>query len=105
MAKPLFKIVSIRKLRQLAQNPGPEEALGLLARNIVNVLDARGEADAEAAFCEVMQDYFYNLAALSKRRYADAIALAFCEERSAFDDLWDYLKSVGVTGRTKTKKV
>ena len=47
-----------------------------------------------------MRDYFYNLSATQKRRYADAIALAFCDERDQFDELWDYLKEKGVTGRT-----
>ena len=103
MAKPLFKIISVAKLRQRAENAAPDNALGLLARNVVNVLDARGEEDAVATFCDAMPSYFYNLAPASKRRHADAIAVAFCDERSDFDDLWEFLKRSGVTGRTHVR--
>ena len=51
-----------------------------------------------AGFCKSL--YFHNLSASRKRRHADAIALAFCDERDQFDELWDYLKEKGVTGRT-----
>lgn len=44
-------------------------------------MDARGQDDAEAAFMNTMRDYFHNLSASRKRKHADAIALAFCDER------------------------
>ena len=47
-----------------------------------------------------MRDYFHNLSASRKRRHADVVALAFCDERDQFDELWDYLKAKGVTGKT-----
>ena len=43
-----------------------------------------------------MRDYFYNVSASAKRRYADAIAIAFCDDRDKFDGLWKYLKEKGV---------
>jgi hypothetical protein len=99
MAKQLFDIVSIQRLRRLGDSPGPEDALGLLAKSVVEVLDARGREDAEATFLGYMPDYFYNLAAMSKRRHADALAVAFCAKED-FDEFWVYLKKRGVTGRT-----
>ena len=80
-------------------NPGDTDALGLLAKAVVEVFDARGAEDAEATFLDRMPDYFYNLRPMSKRRYADALATAFCAKED-FDEFWEYLKKTGVTGRT-----
>jgi len=99
MAKPFFEIVSVQRLRQMGSNPGATDALGLLAKSVVEVLDARGTADAEATFLDRMPDYFHNLRPMSKRRYADALAVAFCAKED-FDEFWEYLKRTGVTGRT-----
>jgi hypothetical protein len=99
LAKQLFDIVSIQRLRQKGENPGATDALGLLAKSVVEVFDARGTADAEATFLDRMPDYFHNLRPMSKRRYADALAVAFCQKED-FDEFWEYLKKTGVTGRT-----
>jgi len=98
----LFDAISSRKLRQLAENASDDAPISMLAKTLVGILDARGEEDAEARFCELMQDYFYNMSATAKRRYADALAVALCEQKSDFDNFWGYLKSAGVTGRTRT---
>jgi Holliday junction resolvasome RuvABC endonuclease subunit len=84
----------------MARSPGSPDAFELLARTMVATMDARGQDDAEEAFMNTMRDYFHNLSANKKRRHADAIALAFCDEHDQFDELWDYLKETGVTGRT-----
>jgi hypothetical protein len=103
MAKALFQILSLAKIRRHAESGRFDEGPCLLARKLVGVLDGTGEGDAEAIFCEVMNDYFFNMGPSEKRRHADSIALAFCAEKSDFDDLWSYLKAAGVTGRTYTR--
>ena len=86
----------------MAHGPRRDDAFAILAKTITEILEARGSDDAEEAFLNTMRDYFYNLSASQKRRHADAVALAFCEERDRFDELWDYLKAKGVTGKTYT---
>jgi hypothetical protein len=103
MTKRLFDIISMQRLRQLADNPGPNDAFGLLARSVVMVLDNRGQEDAEAAFLQWLPDYFHNVSAMHKRRYADALAAAFCASKHDFDEFWEHLKKSGVTGRTTTR--
>lgn len=107
MAKRLFNIVSKEQLRHRAAQADAqsEDGLAILAAIVIAVLDARGEDEAEATFCERLQDYFYNLAASSKRRFADALAIAYCNRKESFDELWEFLKSSGVTGRTYTRPV
>lgn len=100
MARTLFDVISVDRLRRKARSPASPDAFALLARKIVEIMDARGQDDAEEAFMNTMRDYFHNLSASRKRKHADAIALAFCDERDQFDELWDYLKEKGVTGRT-----
>ena len=102
MTPTLFDIISLSRVRQMAQSPRRDDAFAILARTITEILEARGSDDAEEAFLNTMRDYFYNLSASQKRRHADAIALAFCEGRDRFDELWDYLKAKGVTGKTYT---
>lgn len=104
MAKTFFDVISVDRLRRVAQRPGRDDAFAILAKTISEILDARGPDDAEEAFMNTMRDYFHNLSASEKRRHADAIALAFCDERSQFDELWDYLKAKGVTGKTYTSR-
>lgn len=104
MATTLFDIISVNRLRRVAQRPGRDDAFAMLAKTISETLDARGSDDAEEAFMNTMRDYFHNVSASGKRRYADALALAFCDERSQFDELWDYLKAKGVTGKTYTAR-
>lgn len=104
MAKTLFDIVSVNRLRTRARNPGPTDAFGILAKTVLETLNARGSGDAENVFLNTMRDYFYNLSASAKRRHADAIAIAFCDERNQFNELWGYLKEKGVTGTTYTKR-
>ena len=67
---------------------------------MVEIMDARGQDDAEEAFMNTMRDYFHNLSASKKRRHADAIALAFCDERDQFDALWDLPEGEGRHRRT-----
>lgn len=102
MAKRLFEIVSKAQLRFHAAKADAtsQDGLALQAANVVAVLDARGEDEAEATFCERLQEYFYNMAPSTKRRFADALALAYCDRKEAFDELWDFLKVSGVMGRT-----
>ena len=100
MARTLFDVISVDRLRRKAGGPGSSDAIALLAKTITGILDARGPKDAEEAFMNTMRDYFHNLSASRKRRYADVIALAFCDERDQFDELWDYLKEKGATGKT-----
>ena len=100
MAQTLFDVISVDRLRRKARSPGSPDAFALLAKTIVEILDARGPEDAEEAFLNTMRDYFHNLSASRKRRHADAVALAFCDERDQFNELWAYLKAKGVTGKT-----
>ena len=103
MARTLFDVISVDRLRRKARSPGSSvDALALLAKTVTEILDARGPEDAEEAFMNTMRDYFYNVSASAKRRYADAIAIAFCDDRDKFDGLWKYLKEKGVAGKTYT---
>lgn len=100
MAKQLFDIISLQKLRWWAENPACDtDAIALLAKSVVDVLDARGREEAEAKFLSYLPDYFYNMSPMKKRRFADALAVAFCAKED-FEEFWGYLKRAGVTGRT-----
>ena len=104
MPKKLVDILSVDSLRRHAGNPDPTSGLGLLAKMIIEALDAGGPDQAETVFLDRMPAYFYNMSASAKRRYADALTKAFCDEGAQrFDELWEYLKSKGVTGRTYHK--
>jgi hypothetical protein len=108
MAKRTFaELISIARLKLWAVAPDHSDGFPHLARTILELLERGNTRAAEDAFFAALGnnrpgDYFYNMSASKKRRYANGLALAFCEGTDKADELFEMMKAKNVTGRTYT---
>jgi hypothetical protein len=103
MPRSFAQIVSIERIRLWAKATIENDGRPFLAKAVLSQLECGNEEAAEAAFFDCLPAHFYNLSAAAKRRFADAVTLAFCDTDADADELFELMKRRKVTGRTTTR--